>query len=121
MMFLIYAVPGAFAPLYSLCLESNCFTPEQIGIAAASQALAALVGPLLVGQVVDRWWPAEHCLTVCSLLACLVLWVLADLTLPATVSGFSLLAWLFITPTMTLSTVISFAHLRTATHGFGRV
>src|SRR5207245_2606631 len=77
LMFLYYAIQGAFVPLFSLRLQELGLTPLEMGWACATQALAALVAPLAAGQIADRWLPAERCLAVCALVSGTLLWVLA--------------------------------------------
>jgi MFS family permease len=120
-MFLQYAAPGAVVPQLTLQLDRLHFTPAQAGWVCATQALAALVGPLLAGQIADRWWPAERCLVVCGLLASALLWALAEATSPGTVFGLSLGFWLFMGSATTLGTAISFARLPTPERDFGRI
>ena len=50
-MFLQFAVPGSVAPFLSKRLTELGFTPMQLGWASATQAVAALVAPLVAGQV----------------------------------------------------------------------
>src|SRR2546425_3639196 len=91
LMFLQYAVPGAWVPLFPLRLDELAFTPLEIAGVYTPFALASLVAPLLAGQVADRWVPAERCMTVCSILAAGLLWLLADLTTPLAVFATCLL------------------------------
>lgn len=121
-MFLQYAAPGAVVPFYSLRLEKELgFTPGQIGLSAATQAMAALLAPLLAGQIADRWLPAERCLTIFGLAAGALLWLLAGLTTPAAVFVTTLASWLALVPMLTLSTSITFAHLANPQQNFGSV
>jgi MFS family permease len=113
LMFLLYAVPGAVQPLFTLHLQNLHFSELQISWAAAMQAVAALVAPL-AGQFADRWWPAERCLAVCALVAAGCLWALAGLTDPLAVSLTVLAFWLVAVPIMTLGASLSFAHLAAA-------
>jgi MFS family permease len=113
LMFLLYAVPGAAQPLFTLHLQNLHFSELQISWAAAMQALAALVAPL-AGQFADRWWPTERCLAVCALAAAGCLWVLADLTGPLAVTLTVLAFWLVMVPIMTLGASLSFGHLAAA-------
>jgi MFS family permease len=115
LMFLYYAIQGAFVPLFSLRLKELGLTPLEMGWACATQALATLVAPLVAGQVADRWFPAERCLAICSLLSAVLLWVLADLVSAAAIFTVSLALWLVLGPASTLCTALSFAHL--AQHG----
>jgi hypothetical protein len=89
--------------------------------ACATQSLAALVGPLVAGQVADRWFPAERCLAVTALAGGGLLWVLAELTTPPAVFAASLAFWLLMVPTLTLGTTLTFAHLSEPARDFGGV
>src|SRR4051794_29801539 len=103
-MFLQYAPQGAVLPVFSLHLAELGFSPLVIGWVCSTQAFAALVAPLVAGQVADRWFAAQHCLVVCAVLAGVVLWVLAGLTSPLAVGTASLLFWLLMAPVNTLGT-----------------
>src|SRR5439155_21728418 len=85
LMFLQYAVPGAFVPLFSVWLTELRFSPMAIAWTSATSALASLVAPLLAGQGADRWVPAERCIAACAAIAGGLLWLLAHLTQPLAV------------------------------------
>ena len=53
----------------------------------------SILGPLLAGQVADRWWPAERCVTVLAFTAGVVAWLMAEVTSPATMFVASLAFW----------------------------
>lgn len=120
-MFLIYGPPGALLPLFSLRLSELNFTPLEIGWCCATQALAGLAAPLLVGQIADRWWPAELCLAACACVTAALLWALSWLTEPGAVFGVSLAVWAAMGPTMSLGTAVTFTHLARPERDFGRV
>ncbi len=121
LMLVNYATQGAFVPLFSLRLEGLGFTPVEIGWACATQALAALVGPLLVGQIADRYVPAQRCLAACAFVAGVLLWVMVGLTTPWAVSAASLAIWMVLGPANTLCAALSFAHLPNPERDFGPV
>ena len=121
LMFLYYAIQGAFVPLFSLRLQELGLTPLEMGWACATQALATVVAPLVAGQVADRWFPAERCLAVCSLLSGILLWILADLASAVAIFTISLALWLVLAPASTLSTALSFAHLPHQGRHFGPI
>jgi MFS family permease len=121
LMFLNYATQGAFVPLFSVRLRELGFTPVQIGWASATSAMAALVGPLAAGQVADRFFPAQRCLTACALLAGSLLWFLSGLTDPLAVSVTTLVIWLVLGPANTLCAAMCFAHLAHPEQNFGKV
>jgi MFS family permease len=120
-MFLQYGVPGAMWPLFSLRLQALDFTPMQMALACASQALGSLTSPLLIGQVADRWYPAQRCLGLCALGAAVVLWVLADLNDPVLVFLATLGFWMLMSPAIVLGTTMCFVHLPASARDFGAV
>jgi len=121
LMFLLYSAPGAIVPLFSMRLKELGFSPTQMGWCCATQALGALLAPLLAGQIADRWIPAERCLRVCAVVEAALLFLLSSLTTPVAVFGASLVFWLVMAPAMTLTTAVSFAHLAEPGREFGRV
>jgi MFS family permease len=121
LMFLQYAVPGAWVPLFSLRLTELAFTQVEIGWAGATYALAALATPFLAGQLADRWFAAERCLACFSVTAGCLLWLLAGLTEPAAVFWTSLAVWLCVVPSITLTISVCFAHLPDPALRYGSV
>jgi MFS family permease len=122
LMFLIYAVPGSMVPLVSLWLDHDLgFSPEVVGMICATQAFAAVIAPLLAGQIADRWIPAQYCLAVFAFGAGLLLWLLAGLAHPITIFAVTLAFWMVMGPTQMLGTALSFAHLPFPERQFGPV
>jgi MFS family permease len=119
LMFLQYAVPGAVVPMYSWRMQQLRFTADQTAACCATQAVATVLAPLVVGHVADRWFPAERCLAVCALLAGIDLWVLADLRTPGAVFAATLVFWLLSGPASLLGTAICFSHLPHPERQFG--
>jgi MFS family permease len=120
-MFLQYAPAGALVPFMTVRLRELEFTPLEMAWACATQALGSVAGPVLAGQIADRWWPAERLLAVLALLAGALLWLLAGLTTPLTVFAASLAIWLLISPILTLGASLSFAHLPAPARDYGGV
>jgi predicted MFS family arabinose efflux permease len=120
-MFVLYAVPGAWVPIFSLHLKDLAFSPVQLGWAGATYALAALATPFLAGQMADRWFPAERCLAAFALTGGCLLWLLAVLADPVAVFCVSLAAWLVLVPATTLTASICFAHLADPARRYGSV
>jgi MFS family permease len=124
LMFLQYAAPGAFLPLYSVYLQKLGYDPFTVGCFCATQGFAAVLCPLLAGQVADRWFPAERCLAVCSFFAGAVMWLVAGMT--AATPAWALFAatlayWLLSVPILVLGTAVCFAHLKDPAREYGRV
>lgn len=120
-MFVVYAVPGALLPLYSLHLEQLGFTPFQTACCCATQAVASLFAALLAAQVADRWVSAERCLGICALLAGIDLQVLASLKDPAAIFTATLIFWLLTGPALMLVVAICFSHLTHPDRDYGPV
>jgi MFS family permease len=121
LMFLQYAVPGAWVPLFSLHLQELRFTPGEIAWACATAALGALGAPLFWGQMADRWVAAERCIFFCAVMAAVLLWVLAQLTDPLVVFLVSLGYWFFMIPILSLGASLTFRHLEHPEKDFGRI
>jgi MFS family permease len=124
LMFLQYAAPSAFLPLYSVYLQKLGYDPFTVGCFCATQGFASVLCPLIAGQVADRWWPAERCLAVCSFFAGAVMWLVAGMTAatPAWMLFTATLAyWLLTVPILLLGAAICFAHVKDPTREYGRV
>jgi MFS family permease len=121
LMFLLYAAPGALLPLFPVQLRELGFTPVEIAWAFAAQAVPGLIAPFVAGQVADRWWPAEKCLAVTTFLAGALLWLQAEFANPLAVYASTLCCWLLLTPSITLGTAVSFAHLAFPQREFGGI
>jgi MFS family permease len=120
-MFLLYAVPGAWWPVFSLRLRELDFGPVEMGWAFAGYALGAILASLAAGQVADRWVAANRCIACCAAAAGVLLLALAEATGPVTVCLLCLGSWLMIMPTLTLGLTLSMTHLRRPDRDFGGV
>ncbi len=119
-MFLQFAVPGAWIPLFSLWLQNDRnFTPVELGWTFAAQAFGSLASPLIAGQVADRWCPAERCVALCSLVAGALLWLMPTLHTPVAVFWTNFGLWMVLTPVITLGTALCLAQLANAHQDFG--
>lgn len=116
--YLMYAPAGAVLPFLSLRAEELGFQPRELAWASATQALAALTGPL-VGQVADRWFAAERCMALMTALAGAILFVLAGIRDAGTFFFVYLAFWLMMGPAITLGTSICFTHLPDPERDFG--
>ena len=121
LMFLQYAAPGAWVPLFSLILKELAFTPGEMAWACATSALGALLAPLPWGQIADRWVAAQHCISFCAFLCGVLLWVLGELTAPWPIFLATLGFWFFMIPVLSLGTSLTFRHLQHPEREFGPV
>src|SRR5262249_5173746 len=83
--------------------------------------LATVLIALFVGQAADRWFSAERCLAVCSLLGSLVLWLLSSVNNFWAIFVLTGLFWMLINPTLMLGTTICFTHLPDPFRQYGPV
>jgi hypothetical protein len=122
MMFLQYTPAGAVLPLYSTYLQEQLgFQSMGIAVCCATQAFATLCAALFAGHIADRWMPAERLLGLCSLIAGLDLWLLAEQDQPIPVFISTLLYWLLTGPIWMLGATIGFSHLKHPERQYGPV
>lgn len=119
-MFLAFAPLGAMWPLFPRQLELLQFTPLEVGFACATQAAGMLLAPLF-GQVADRWLAPERCLALGAVIVAGLLWLLAGCTTPSGVILVSLALWALLSPMLTLTNSVVFAHLDASHREFGSI
>src|SRR4051812_46543781 len=75
MMFLQYAIWGAWLPVFfSFLTEYRFFTGAQAGKLFGVAAIGALVAPFLAGQIADRFFNTEKFLGISHLLGAILVW-----------------------------------------------
>jgi MFS family permease len=122
MMFLQYAIWGAWLPLLWPFLRGHRgFEPQQIGDMFAVGAVGALVAPFLAGQIADRYFATEKYLGLSHIVGGVLVWQLASLEGYWSFLAFSLLYSLIYAPTLSLTNSLSFHHLPDRDRDFGRV
>ncbi|MCI0376374.1 MAG: MFS transporter [Gemmataceae bacterium] len=122
LMFLVYAVPGAWGPLFAYYLHKHLhFSPQETAWACCTSALGALTAPLLWGQVADRWLATQHCISLCSFAAAVLLFSLTFWTSPLAVFVTAWSFWFFMVPVFSLTTSLTFRHLSKPEKQFGPV
>ena len=91
MMFLQYAIWGAWLPLlWPFLHDHREFSSSQIGNMFAIGAVGALVAPFIAGQIADRYFSTERFLGISHILGGLMVWQLASLEGYGAFLGFSL-------------------------------
>jgi nucleoside transporter len=122
MMFLQYAIWGAWAPILSAYLADTLhFSGLQIGFIYGLLPIATIVAPLIGGQLADRYFPTQKVIAVLQLVGG------AILLLGAAVSSYSGMVWIMLVyclvyaPTLALTNSIAFINLKDSEKDFGRV
>ena len=122
MMFLQYAIWGAWLPLLWQFLSAHRgFTPGQIGNMFAVGAIGAILAPFIAGQIADRLFATERFLGISHLLGSLLVWQLASVESYSGFLWFSLFYSLIYSPTLPLTNSLAFHHLPDRDRDFGRV
>lgn len=122
MMFLQYAIWGAWLPLLFPFLKNHRHLDGgQIGNMFAVGALGAIVAPFIAGQIADRWFATQKFLGISHLLGGVLVWQLATIDTYSGFLLFSLLYSIIYSPTLSLTNSISFHHLPDRDRDFGKV
>ncbi len=122
MMFLQYAIWGAWLPLLWAFLSNHRgFSPDQIADMFMVGAVGSIFAPFIAGQVADRWFATEKYLGLSHILGAVLVWQLATLTSYNEFLLFSLVYSLIYSPTLSLTNSLSFHHLPDRDRDFGKV
>lgn len=122
MMFLQYAIWGAWLPLlWPFLAEHRGFAAGQIGMMFSVGAIGALIAPFIAGQIADRYFSTERYLGISHILGAVLVWQLAEVTSYASFLWLSLAYSLVYSPTLSLTNSLSFHHLPSRDRDFGKV
>jgi nucleoside transporter len=122
MMFLQYAIWGAWLPLlWPFLAGHRNFSPTEIGNMFAVGAIGAIVAPFIAGQIADRWFNTEKFLAISHILGGILVWQLASLESYTSFLYFSLAYSLVYSPTLSLTNSLAFHHLPDRDRDFGKI
>ncbi|MCD1125441.1 nucleoside permease [Jinshanibacter sp. LJY008] len=121
MMFIEWFIWGAwFVPLW-LFLNSSGFTPTEIGWSYACTAIAAILSPILVGSITDRFFAAQKVLAVLMFAGAILMWLAAQQTQFSTFFPLLLAYSLTYMPTIALTNSIAFSNVDDVERQFPRI
>lgn len=120
MMFLQYFIWGCWWVPFGSYLASTGFDAV-IGQAYATQGWAAILAPLFVGAIADRFFSAQKVMGILHIMGAVMLFIVANLPdgTSSTVLILAVMAcWIFYMPTLPLSTTIAFNAVTDTTKEF---
>ncbi len=121
MMFIEWFIWGAwFVPLWPW-LHSNGFTASEIGWSYACTAIAAILSPILVGSLTDRFFAAQKVLAVLMLVGAVLMFFAAQQTEFRFFFPLLLAYTLTYMPTIALTNSISFSNVEDTERDFPRI
>jgi len=122
MMFLQYAIWGAWAPVLSAyLLDDLAFSGTQTGIIFALLPLATVIAPLVGGQVADRYFSSERIIAFLQFTGGIVLILVARTTTFSAMWPLMLLYCLLYAPTLALTNSVAMINLESSEKEFGAI
>ena len=121
LMFLQFAVWGAWANSFYDYLQKLAYSSEQAGWLTANMALGAVLASLAAGAIADRLMNAERLMGLCHLIGAALLYFLAELREPgqyAAMFALTLGYALVFNPTLVLANAVAFRHVPDGTRDF---
>jgi len=120
MMFLQYAIWGAWAPVLSVYLKETLgFTGLQIGIIYSLLPLATIIAPFISGQIADRYFASQKVVGFLQLTGGALLVFASSVTDYRTMMWLMLFYCLLYAPTLALTNSIAFINLKDPEKDFG--
>ncbi len=121
MMFLQFAVWGAWFVVFVPYLERKGFSKEETGALFGNFALGAIFSSLFAGYIADRFFASERMMAVLHLAGAGLLYWMAQIQNPNEywlLFAVSLAYAMLYNPTLTLANAITFRHVPDATRDF---
>ncbi len=128
MMFLQYAVWGAWLPLASPYMTAAAArgglgfsVPQMAFLLGLAGSIGAITAPFIAGQLADRYFSAQRFLAVLLLTGGVVKWITASQTDYTAWLWLSIAYGILYMPTLALSNSVAFAHVGDRNRDFPRV
>lgn len=119
MMFLQYFVWGAwFVPLGTYMAAARHFTAGDIGMAFGMQGVGAIIAPLAVGVIADRFMASQKVFGLLHLAAAVAMYLLAGAAGARPFLAMVLVYFVLYMPTLPIANAISFGALRNVEQEF---
>jgi nucleoside transporter len=122
MMFLEYAIWGAWAPVLSAYLSNELgFSGSQVGFIYSLLPIATIIAPMIGGQLADRYFPTQKVMAFMQLIGGAILLLGAAVTSYGAVVWVMLVYCLVYAPTLALTNSIAFINLKNSERDFGKI
>lgn len=122
MMFFQFFIQGSWYVTMGTYLGRTVnFTGVQIGLAYSTAAIAAIISPIIVGMIADKFFSANKVLAFLNIVGAILLFWLTKIETFSLFFPVLLLYSICFMPTMSLTNSISFANLTDAGKEFSRI
>ena len=122
MMFLQYAIWGAWAPVLSEYLKNTLgFSGAQFSLIYSLLPLATIIAPFVGGQIADRYFPSQKVVAGLQLAGGIFLMLIATVTSYGTMVWMMFIYCLLYAPTLALTNSIAFINLQNSEKEFGKI
>ena len=121
MMFLEYAVWGAWTTVGAAYFQSLGFSDTMISWLFAVLWLACIVSPFIGGQIADRTFPTQYFLAGAHLIGAVLLFLMGEERSFGAMLTWMVIYCLLFAPTLALTNSICFHHLKNVNQEFGRI
>jgi len=122
MMFLQYAIWGAWGPVLSAYLLNDLeFSGMQVGVIYSLLPLATIIAPFIGGQLADRYFSTEKVIAFFQFTGGVMLFFISRVTDYSSMMWLMLLYCLLYAPTLALTNSIAFINLEDSEKDFGKI
>src|SRR5947209_12693181 len=118
MNFLEFAIWGAWFVVLGNYLDSLGFSRRDIGRIYATMPIGAIIAPMFLGTIADRYFAAEQLMGVLHLLGAVLLFAMARVRTPREFYWTALAYSVVYSPTLTLSNTVIFANVPSSIDNF---